>query len=163
LSKEIRLNEDSTLEREYITIIDSSLPLAMTKCAGVGTFYKRGEQYSAGGYSYETTCYLNAIEDIQAYRVIYLTFDIWGNHVRTLSATDIRDISAGTFFEKHCEWKLFDENEACQHYASIAYVSLVRMANGTVISGNQGAALAEAQRFSVKFKEEDLEPTKPSR
>jgi hypothetical protein len=161
LSRTVRLNENSTLAREFITIIDPDIPLQLTECVGIRTVYKPGEAYSNGGYVYQTTIALKATEDLRAFRVNFLTFDVWGNHVKTLSASDIVDISAGTAFTKECEWSIYSEHETSEHYASIAYVSMVRTASGAVIAGNNTAATAEAKKFSAKFQEEDLEPTKP--
>jgi hypothetical protein len=158
LSRTIRLNENSTLEREFISVIDRSLPLLLSECVGVSTIYKSGDTYSQGSYAYIAKIPLTVLEDICAVKIIFLTFDIWGNHVQTLAAIDISDRRAGQSMELNSEWTLYSEQEACEHYASIAYVAKVRTAAGLVLSGNITAVVEEAKRFSAKFTEEDMEP-----
>ena len=163
LSRTIRLNKESTLEREFITVIDKMLPAELTNCVGVTTIYKPGTDYIAGQYMYAAQCAVQALEDIRAFEIRFLTFNIWGRHVRTLIATEIADVSVGTIRQCNSEWNLFSENEACEHYASIAYLSTIRTATGQVYNADSERVITEAQRFSTKFTDIDLEPTPLSR
>ena len=57
-------------------------------------------------------------------------------------------------------WNLHSENEACEHYASIAYVARVRTQNGTVLRADNVLVIEEARKFSSKFDDRGLEPEK---
>lgn len=159
LSRTIRLNKDSTLEREFITVIDKSLPAELTSCVGVTTIYKPGADYIAGQYMYAAKCDVKAFEDIRAFEIRFLMFNIWGRHVQTLTAAEIADVSAGTIRQCKSEWNLFSENEACEHYASIAYLATIRTATGQVYDADSEIVIAEAKQFSAKFTATNLEPT----
>ena len=158
LSSRIRLNEESSLEREFITILDRSLPVVFTGSVGVVTRYKEATDYSASSYIYQAQAQVGFTEDIRAFELRYLTFDVWGKHIQTLSAVEIADVKAGVVRDIKSEWLLHFENEACAHYASIAYVAAVRTPEGKVLLGPADAAIREAQRFSTKFSVVDLEP-----
>ncbi len=57
------------------------------------------------------------------------------------------------------KWNLYSENEASEHYASIAFVATVRTSTGKVLDANMACILEEGKRFSSKFVAADLEPS----
>jgi hypothetical protein len=61
------------------------------------------------------------------------------------------------------EWQLFSENDVEKHYATIGWVSRVRLDDGRIIVADEAPILAEATKFSSKFKAEDLEPRPPAK
>lgn len=148
----IVLNKESSLTREWITIHDDSLPVDIVGTTGVNTAYgDRKYQYGAE-YSIKTKEAISAIE------VRFLTFDIWGNHVRNLSATGIQDVKAGVTQKFDAKWNEYSENRVSEYYASIAYIAQVRTADGRVVKANPETVLKEARKFSDKFSKSDLEP-----
>ncbi|KPN77161.1 hypothetical protein AEA42_09695 [Shewanella sp. Sh95] len=148
----IVLNKESSLTREWITIHDDSLPVDIVGTTGVSTSYQdRNYQYVAE-YSIKTK------EDISAIEIRFLIFDIWGNHVTNLSATDIEDTKAEVTKTTSSKWNEYSENRVSEYYASIAYISQVRTADGRVIKANPETVLIEARKFSEKFSKSDLEP-----
>lgn len=123
LSHGIVLNKSSSLQREWITINDPALPVRLTNPTGVSTIWESGDDYSAGGYKYKATYSILTFEALAALEVRFLTFDIWGKHDKTLSATQIEDIPIGKEHEFTGEWYLGSENEASEFYASIAFIA----------------------------------------
>lgn len=156
----IVLNKQSTLQREWITIIDPNFPVTLVGEVGIETKYRSGTQYQSGGYYYFAEYAIRCREPITACEIRFLTFDLWGTHDRTLSSTEIQDIKPDVTHRFTGEWNLFYENEACEFYASIAFVRRIRTASGRVLIADPSTALREAQKFSEKFSESDLEPTK---
>jgi len=154
----IILNRESSLEREWITIHDDSIPADLVGTVGVRTIYEEGGRYSSGGYRYTANYTIKAMEALTAFEVRFLLFDIWGNHIRTLSATGIIDLKAGETRSFDAEWILYSENEASEYYASIAYIAQVRTKSGRVIKANPKVVIKEARKFSSKFAVSDLEP-----
>lgn len=150
------LNKDSTLSREWITVHDQLLPADLEGTVGVRTVYESGRV--SGSYFYEAKYTIKAKEPLTAIDVRFLVFDVWGNHIRTLVATQLVDISAGVSKAFNGKWNLFSENEASDYFASVAYISRVRTKAGRVIEGNRAAVLTEAKKFARKLTEEDLEP-----
>ncbi|WP_413432555.1 hypothetical protein [Crateriforma spongiae] len=158
LSHSIVLNKESSLEREFITVIDKTLPAGLTGCYGITTVYEPETDYTSGQYVYASRFAVKALEEIRAFETRFLIFNVWGRHVQTLSAAEIADVSAGATRQCDSKWMLYDENEACEHYASIAYLATIRTASGQVLETNISPVLAEAKKFSSKFSADDLDP-----
>lgn len=154
----IVLNSESSLEREWITIHDSSIPADLMGTVGVKTIYESVGRYSSGEYMYSANYSVIVQEPISAIKINFLTFDIWGNHVNNLSATEIIDLQKGETKSFDSKWRLYSENEASEFYASIAYIAQVRTKAGRVIKPDPKIIVDEARKFSSKFSESDLEP-----
>lgn len=150
--------KDSTLQREWIAVQDASVPVQFDGTPGVTTTFTRGGEYSSGEYRYQAKFVLRASADIQAVQVRFLTFDVWGGHVQTLSYEEVADVASGTSKPVTGEWRLFSENDAEKFYASIAYVSRARLKDGRVIAAKDDPVIEEARKFSAKFTAQDLEP-----
>jgi len=149
----IVLNKDSSLIREWITVHDDSLPIEIVGSTGVLT------TYSDRNYMYNAEYTIITQEAISAFEVRFLTFDIWGNNVKNLVATDVVDIGSGVTQKFDAKWKEYSESRVSEFYASIAYISQIRTADGRVIKANPEIVLTEARKFSEKFSKSDLEPT----
>lgn len=159
LSRTIVLNKESTLEREFITVIDPGLPVGFTQCVGVYTAYEAETDYSSSRYIYSANYAVKVIDHVRAFEARFLTFDIWGRHVVTLSATVIADMPSGTVRPCQHNWDLYSESDACEYYASIAFIATVRTFNGQVYESDIEPVITEAKRFSAKFTNADIEPT----
>ncbi|WP_145100182.1 hypothetical protein [Rosistilla carotiformis] len=153
------MNKESSLEREFITVIDKTLPAGLTGCVGVWTVYEPETDYRPAQYVYASRYSVKALEEIRAFETRFLVFNVWGRHVQTLSSSVIADVAAGATRQCASQWMLYDENEACEYYASIAYLATVRTASGHVFETNIAPILAEAKKFSSKFSADDLAPT----
>jgi hypothetical protein len=163
LSHGIVLNESSSLSREWTVINDPRMPVCLVGCTGVTTRWRPETQYKSSGYEYFAKYQINCREDVAAYQIRYLTFDVWGSHERTLIAAEISDIAANENRKDEACWELYSENEASEFHASIAYVSKVRTAAGKVWEANTEPVMREVHRFNAKLMESDLEPVKVKR
>ena len=158
LGYDIVLNKESSLTREWITVHDNKIPADISGTAGVKTIYEAGRNYSSGNYRYTSEFTITPTEALAAIEVRFLTFDIWGDHVRNLSITKIMDIPAGEAKQIGGKWNVYSENEVSEFYASIAYIAQVRTASGQVLKADPKIVLEEARKFTKKFAEGDLEP-----
>ena len=70
------LNKESSLEREWITIHDNSIPADLVGTVGVRTIYVK--EYSAGDYRYTANYTIKAREALTAFEVRFILFDILG-------------------------------------------------------------------------------------
>lgn len=159
LSPQIVLNDRSTLQREFVTIIDRTLPLYLGASTGITTQFEREDNYSHGSYKYNVDYFVVAKESVHAYEIRFLAFDVWGKHVCTLATTVIEDIAAKQSKHENASWALHSEQQAAAHYASIAFVSTVRTATGKVVEGNYDLLMEEAKKFNDKFSPENMEPS----
>lgn len=155
----IAVAKGSSLRREWIAINYADMPITLQGTPGVTTVYV-SKEYS-GDFRYSAKFDITASVDISAYEIRFLTFDVWGNHVRTLSMTGVEDIASGT--KKHLVgvWNVYSENEVEEHYASIAFVAKARLKDGRVVAAPIDAVVEEARKFSAKFAEKDVEPAAP--
>jgi len=162
LSRTIILNKESSLEREFITVVDQTLPARLINCVGITTIYEQSTDFSPAKYVYSSSHAVRAIEEIRAFETRFLIFNIWGRHVRTLSTSEIADVASGKV--RHCDssWEVYSENEVAEHYASICFLAMVRTTSGLVFDADLEPVMIEARRFSTKFSANDLEPTRPT-
>jgi len=151
----IAIAKGSSLKREWIAIHDSAFPVSLEGTPGVSTVYV-SKQYG-GDYRYRARFTIAAKRPVRAVEVRFLTFDVWGDHVRTLSFEEVGDFSPGNK-DLLGEWSLYSENAVESHYASIAYVARVRLDDGSVMLAPSNAVLEEARKFSEKFTPAQLEP-----
>ncbi|MDX6558534.1 MAG: hypothetical protein QOF72_1583 [Blastocatellia bacterium] len=154
LSSNIAVNDKSTLHREWITIHDSACPISLVDNIGVTTVYVPDRV--RGDYEYSAIYTVEAKEPVSAFEVRFLLFDLWGNHLKTLSTTEVEDLQDKKEFKGR--WNLYSENEISEYYASIAFVARVRTQSGRVFEADTVKVLEEARKFSRKFSPENLEP-----
>jgi hypothetical protein len=156
LSGNIIVNKESTVTREWLALHDPAMPADLIGTPGVTTVFVPDRL--RGEYQYQAKVPLQAKKALAAVEVRFLVFDVWGQHVRTLLADEITDIPAGSTKELVPEWRLYSESECSKHYASIAYISRIRTADGIVLDADPAPVVREAQKFSKKFTAADLEP-----
>ena len=100
----IALAKNSSLHREWIAIHDAAMPVEIEGTPGVDTIYV-SEKYS-GSYQYEVKGKIRTNTAVSALELRFLTFDVWGNHFRTLSLEEVRDMKPGDTFDQrdsgHC-------------------------------------------------------------
>ena len=152
----IAIAKDSSLNREWIVVHDPTVPVDLNGTPGVVTVYV-SKQYG-GDYRYRAKFTLTTAKAVRAAEVRFLTFDVWGQHVRSLSFEEVSDISAGATKDLTAEWPLYSENDVEKHYASIGYVARARLDDGRVIEAPTETVVEEARKFSAKFSAEQLEP-----
>jgi hypothetical protein len=148
----IVLAKGSSLHREWIAVHDSAFPADLEGSPGIRTIYTNNYRYRA-----DFTLVTRAA--VRAFEVRFLTFDVWGNHVRNLRFEEVTDVPANASRKFQGTWSLHSESDAKRHYASIAYVSRVRLEDGRVLVANNEPVLVEARKFSSKFTAEDLDPS----
>lgn len=153
LGYNIKLNENSSLQRGWGALHDDQMAAELSGTPGVTTTYVSGTR---GGYRYESNYSILVREPIVAIEVRFITFDVWGDRTRALSATDIRDFSPGTY-RLDATWNLFSENEASEYYASIGYVAMVRTADGQIHVADTEAVTETARNYMSDFTSDLLE------
>ena len=108
-------------------------------------------------YVYTVDYDLQVSAPVSAVEIRFILFDIWGQRTKTLSATEITEMPSGSYKLSH-QWRRLSENEASEHFASISYISQIRLASGDIVMADQDAVLAEARKFSEVVSMGDLAP-----
>jgi hypothetical protein len=156
----IRLNPGSSLEREWIAAHDTRLPVDLKGTTGVRTVYVDGGRYSSGEYQYRSSITIAPTDSLAAIEVRFILFDVWGEHTKTLSMTEIVDIPGGEEVTFTPQWRLWSENEAEEFYASLGYIARVRLRSGKVFEADYDPIVAEARKIYSRFAPEDLDPNR---
>ena len=159
--------DESSLQMEWIVIDDPRLPIQFVEACGVIPSIDSEHMLGMGGggdFCYQADIAAEVADVfVTAFEMRFLLFGVWGYHARTLSAVEVKDLEQGRHHEDKYKWTLFSEAEGREHYASIGYIARVRTNEGKVLLADTEFILREAQRFSEKFTEDDLEPKSPKK
>ena len=147
----IVVNKRSSLIREWSVVNDDLLPVKLTYFRGVTPILDDRWEYNAK-FS------IQVIEPISAVEVRFIPFNVWGEKDRTLTMTEISDLDVG-LHELDAKWRTF-ENDAVEHFASLAYVAAVRLSSGRIIRADLDHVVEAAREFSQDFTAGDLEKDK---
>lgn len=157
----IVLNKGSGLKREWFVVQDAGAPASIDGPAGVEVEYKPGERYSSGQFEYSLAYSLVAAEPLTAVEIRAQLFDVFGRHIRTLSASDVADLNGKAHL--HGNWRIYSENEASEVYTSVVYVAQARTATGKVYAIDSAPLLVQLKKVAAKITEADIEPKKPEK
>jgi hypothetical protein len=154
-----------TYGREWITFHDASLPADLVGTVGLraSSFQSKYTGNAQGGvgtidFIYTAEYTVDPKEPLYAIDIRFLSFDVWGRHQRSFSATHIQDIEGGKQIPFSLSWKPYPENSVQEFYASIAYIARVRTKSGRIVEADSSPVVEEAKKFDKNFTVEDLEP-----
>jgi hypothetical protein len=151
LSSSIKLNDESSLRREWKTAHDSSMPVDIVGTTGAKVEYTSGTKYSSGGYRYTASTTIKSSEDISAIEIIILVFNVWGELQAKLSSTQIQDIKGGEATTFKSIWSLSSGNKASEALSSLAYIAQVRTKSGEIYTADMEAIAVEAQKYAKEL------------
>lgn len=141
----IKVNDGSSLKREQTTINDASCPIQLSD-VGIET------SYASSSYSFKPIGSLLTKEPIAAYEVIHLIYNIFGEHMRSLSNTEITDIDGQKEFSKYSSWYA-SENNVSEYLICVSYVSNVRTKSGKLWHNNLKALKDQLNKLEIAFEE----------
>lgn len=162
LGEGISVNAKSSLRREFVAIHDPSLPILVDETPGATMVYREAiKGYMPSGYEYRSKLNIKPSNDIAAIEARFVTFDIWGDHAKTLLLTEIRDMASGQDAGLYGTWDCRSESECSEYMSCIFYISRVRTKDGRVLKASAAAleaVLKEARRYNGNATLEKLEP-----
>ena len=156
LGYNIVVNKGSSLRRQWVAFHED-LPLKIEGTPGVDTVYK--SQKHRGDYNYTAQATLSATQAVTAVEVRFVTIDVFGERMTTLSATEIQDIVAGEKNTFKWSWNAYRENDVSRFFASIAFIAKVRTTDGQVHWANSEAILEVVKQFAKEATASDLHPS----
>lgn len=151
LTMGIKVNDGSTLTREFIVINSPTCPLQLSD-VGVNT------AYGGNSYSFVPVGTVTPKEPITAYEVNHVLYNVFGEHMRTLSNLEITDLKATAGFDKYSSWYA-SENSVSEYFICVSYVANVRTANNVIWHYDSKDIQAELNKIKLKF-DESYEPPK---
>jgi hypothetical protein len=139
----IKVNEKSALRRTWTVLNDPSCPIQLSD-AGIKTLYRDHYIFNATG-SAKTS------KPVQAFEIRYLLYDVFGEHLRTLSSTEVTDLPADFSFQlgKSGTWRAW-ETDVSQLLTVVAFVAQFRGEDGKIWRYNQKAIGDELGRIQLK-------------
>ena len=141
----IKVNDGSSLFREQITINDPNCPVQLSD-VGVET------SYGSSSYSFKPTGSFTTKEPIVAYEVIHLIYNVFGEHMKTLSNTEITDVDGQKNFSKYSSWYA-SENNVSEYFTCVSYVANVRTKSGTLWRYSYKALKEQLDKLEITFEE----------
>jgi len=144
LAYNIKVNEKSALHRTWTVLNDLSCPVQLSD-AGIKTLF-RGREYTFNAAGSAKTS-----KPVQAFEIRYLLYDVFGEHLRTLSSTEVTDLPADFSFQlgKTGTWRAW-ETDVSQLLTVAAFVAQVRGEDGKIWRYNQKAIGDELGRIQLK-------------
>ncbi|MDD4153734.1 MAG: hypothetical protein PHD91_08480 [bacterium] len=143
----------SSLKRSWINIDDSTCPVQLSNMGLLPNFSDR---------SYVATGSVVAKEDVSAFEVLYLLYDVFGEHMATLSTTVVADLSTEKSYDlKKAErsWHA-SVNDIYRLYNIVIFVTNVRTAKGKVWHYRSREISDELKKIELKVSADMFEPTK---
>lgn len=140
-----KINDGSSLKREYTTVNDSNCPVQLidvgieTSCASARCFFRpRGS--------------LTTKEPIVAYEVVHLIYNVFGEHIKTLSNTEVTDIDKEREFTSFTTWYT-TVNNISEYLICVSYVSNVRTKSGKLWHYNFKELKDQLNKLEIAFEE----------
>jgi hypothetical protein len=146
------MNQDSSLKRQWCVIDDLNSPASLDH-AGV---YSRFDEKENVQYL-QPVGVVSPRQAISAIEVRYVLFDVWGQHLRTVSLTRIVDSSTHLDLRTGMNWPALD-SEVSQLVTTVAFVARVRTSEGDVWTFDPHRILRPFETLGVKVTAEELVP-----
>jgi hypothetical protein len=142
-----KINEGSSLTREWIVLNDSECPVQLANSVGINTVYRdRSIRFTPTGN-------IKASQPITAYQILHVLYDVFGEHIKTLSNVDIKDINGDKSLNDKGSWYATD-NQISEYSRCVSFVSKVKTSEGIIWNYNPVAIMTELAKVEIKYKEE---------
>lgn len=148
----IAVNKGSTLQREWLTVNIAEAP-AKLEAVGIKTTYVGRE------YAFEQAGRLTVAEPLAAVELRFMLFDVWGEHLKTLSNTEIRDLRPNVPLELSTTgtWRAW-ETEVSEYLTAVGFIARTRTIDGRVWAADLAAVRRQVEAGRLAVTEEALAP-----
>jgi len=145
----ISVNDGSSLNRQFYTLNDTTCPIQLVN-AGIYT------TYSSSSYSFRPVGSITPKEPIVAYEIHYLLYNVFGEHIKTLSDTEISDFSVSKEPSKYSSWYA-SSNQVSEYFTCVSYIANVRTKSGKIWRYDFNSIQSELMKVKLKY-DEDYTP-----
>lgn len=146
------MNQDSSIKRRWCMIDDLNSPAGIDH-AGIYPRFDEKENLQF----LQPAGVVSPRQAISAIEVRYVLFDVWGQHLRTLSLTRLVDSSTHLDLRTGINWPALD-SEVSQLVVSVAFVARVRDSEGEVWTFDANRILPTIKNLGVIVTAADLVP-----
>ena len=155
LSLGISVNTGSTLTRDWIVLNDEKCPVQL-KDVGINT------AYISSDYRFVPLGSLVLSEQIVAYEIHHVLYNVFGEHIKSLENMDITDMSGTIDLKKSSGTWYATENEISEYYSCVTYVAAVRTAAGVIWRFKPELIKQELSKIQIAY-EEGYSPSSESK
>ncbi|HSG05631.1 MAG TPA: hypothetical protein VLB09_04450, partial [Nitrospiria bacterium] len=146
------LNNTSSLKRKLITLNDTSSPARLSD-PGIRTRH-RDETFF-----FEPIGWVNPTRPVSAVNVRFVLYDMFGNHLQTLSGTIVEDFGPETSFDlSRLGFWTTGEREARDLLTIVTFVAHVRTQGETVWTYSPEAVVNRLNSLRLKTNRDMLDP-----
>lgn len=142
------VNKGSSLMRQVITLNDTLCPVQVVDITAETTYADRKYRFKSKGW-------VNPKKPISAYEIHIVLYNVFAEHIKTLSMQDVSDLSSPVSVDGESGWYA-DENDVSEYLISVAYVANVRTKDGQLWRYNYKAIEEELAKLNIAFSEENL-------
>ena len=118
------INEGSSLRRSWVTLNDTECPLEIVEAM----FPVKG---NSGDFTVRATGHMRPREPISAFEIRILLFDVFGNHLKSLTTTMVKDYGAGDEVPLTGYWTI-GMSDVQDLLTAVVFVANVRTQEGVV-------------------------------
>jgi hypothetical protein len=140
----IVVNNGSSLKREKIVLNDSNCPVQLND-VGIETIF-------SDKYSFNPTGFYTAKVPVVAVEVAHILYDVYGEHMKTIYNSEIKDIEGIHNLAKSGSWDA-TENNVSSYFICVSYVANVRTKNGQLWHYNFNAIKEQILQLKMEFNE----------
>jgi hypothetical protein len=108
--------------------------------------------YASPGYEFKPVGNVMAKEPITAYDLHHVLYNVFGEHIKTLSNQDVKDIEGTQEFSKYLSWYA-SENNISEYLICVSYVANVRTKEGTIWHYGYGPIKEQLNKLKIAFEE----------
>lgn len=130
----LRLSPDSGLTREWFILDDPSLPVQISGTGFKGLSLRYDN--ASGTFFYRVDVGLQFNAAATAVEVEFLALDVWGDAVRRFALVKVADFAVGEEGMTG-SWRFTSQAEAAKHFGTVAYVSKVRLSDGSILRADR--------------------------
>ena len=157
LGYDLKVNDTSSLRRSWVILNDPTCPVRLIN-AGVTTGFADGQFiFSASGAALASVA-------ICAVEIRFIAYDVFGDHMKTLSLKDFSDTASNARLDlkKLGTWNAWN-NEVSELLTVVGFVAKVRTGEGAVWKYREGPISDKLTDIHLAVTVGDLSPKKESK
>ena len=156
LGYNVVVNNESSLHRTWFVLNDPSCPLQLVEKTGVNV------EYREPNYRFVSDGAVSPRVDTSAFESSTVLFNLWGDHLETLSLVALRDLRSGDQFSLAGKFSWYaSEADATEYVTSVTYVRNVRLGDGKIWRADMRSILRKLADIQLKASEEKLDARPP--
>jgi hypothetical protein len=151
------VNLGSSVHRRWFIINDTTCPVTL---GNVGP----SPHYVGPSYQLDAQGFVQAAENILAFEILFPMFDLWGDHMHTLSLNHVEDLAPKLPLRLEGSWYA-TENDVREYFTAVAFVDKVMTADGKIWRADRKLITQKLAEVQIQVSESglDRDEAKPPR